>query len=90
MENKEKTLLQKFAKIIIERQLTVPAIFFLESTKYISFIGSQALVFFGPILTVFINENKYNQFVKIIEKRENIEYLILQIENCNVGFKKNE
>ena len=88
MKNKEKSLIHKFAKIIVERQLSVPAIFFLESTKYISFVGSQALVFFGPVLTVFINENKYKQFVEILEKRENIECLISKIENYNIGLKK--
>ena len=45
MNNDEKTLLSDFAKSIYERRLSAPAIFFLESTKYLAFIGSQFLVF---------------------------------------------
>ncbi len=63
--------------------MSVPAIFFLESTKYISFIGSQFLVFLGPIATCFINTNKYYDFTKILEKKSNIEFLLNEIERLN-------
>ena len=46
MRNKEKLLLNDFAIKIVEKKMSVPAIFFLESTKYLSFIGSQILIFF--------------------------------------------
>ena len=80
MKNNEKDILNDFAIKIVERNLSVAAIFFLESTKYISFIGSQFLVFLGPISTMFVNDKKYYQFINLIEKKENIEYLINQID----------
>ena len=88
MKNEEKDILNNFANTIVDRNLVVPAIFFLESTKYISFIGSQALVFLGPLLTLFVNDAKYYQYVEILEKKENIEYLITMIEKNNFAVKK--
>ena len=81
-------ILSKFAKEISDRGMSVPAIFFLESTKYISFIGSQFLVFLGPIATCFINNNKYYNFTEILEDRENIEFLLNELERINVEAAK--
>ena len=82
MINEEK-IISNLAKEIVCRGMSVPAVFFLESTKYISFIGSQFLVFLGPMATCFVNNQKYYDFVKILEKRSNIEYLLNEIERLN-------
>ena len=79
----DKELIIEFAEKIVQRGLSVPAIFLLESTKYISFIAGQTLIFFGPILTIFIKDKKYYDFIDLIEKKENIEMLIDQIEKNN-------
>ena len=84
MRNKEKLLLNDFAIKIVEKKMSVPAIFFLESTKYISFIGSQFLVFLGPIATCFINNKKYYNFAEILEKKSNIDFLLNEIERINL------
>ena len=84
----DKSIISKFAKKIVDRGLSVPAIFLLESTKYISFIAGQILIFLGPILTFFVNDKKYYQFIKLIEKKENVEFLIVQIEKTNASMSK--
>ena len=84
----DKKLIIEFAEKIVQRGLSVPAIFLLESTKYISFIAGQTLIFFGPILTIFIKDNKYYDFIDLIEKKENIEMLIDQIEKNNASLNK--
>ena len=53
MNNEEKETIYYFAKKIVEKGLAVPAIFLFESTKYISFVAGQTLIFLGPILTFF-------------------------------------
>ena len=82
MNNQEK--ISKLAKEIVDRNMAVPAIFFLESTKYISFIGSQFLVFLGPIATCFINNKKYYNFTEILEEKSNINFLLNEIERINL------
>tara|TARA_Y100000814_G_scaffold244648_1_gene189621 strand:+ start:99 stop:359 length:261 start_codon:yes stop_codon:yes gene_type:complete len=84
----DKKLIIEFAEKIVQRGLSVPAIFLLESTKYISFIAGQTLIFFGPILTIFIKDKKYYDFIDLIEKKENIEMLIDQIEKNNASLNK--
>ena len=82
MVNDQK-IISNLAKEIVNRGMSVPAIFFLESTKYISFIGGQLLVFLGPIATCFINNQKYYDFTKILEKKSNVEFLLTEIERLN-------
>ena len=36
---------------------------------------------------MFVNDKKYYQFIDLIEKKENIEYLINQIENIQLNIK---
>ena len=80
----EKKILSKFAYKIVNKGMTVPALFFLESTKYISFIGSQLLVFFGPIITSFVNSEKYYNISELLENRKNIEFLLNEIERIDL------
>ena len=84
----DKNTLVHFAQKIVSKGMAVPAIFLLESTKYISFIAGQTLIFLGPILTFFVNDKKYYQFIELIEKKENIEFLIVQIEKINTSMSK--
>ena len=81
---KDQNIISTFAKEIVERGMSVPAIFFLESTKYISFIGSQFLVFLGPLATCFINNKKYYNLAELLEDRNNIEFLINEIERLSI------
>ena len=84
----DKAIISEFAKKIVDRGLSIPAIFLLESTKYISFIAGQTLIFLGPILTFFVNDKKYYQFIELIERKENVEFLIVQIEKTNASMSK--
>ena len=86
----EQNILSKFASKIVDKGMTVPALFFLESTKYVSFIGSQMMVFFGPIMTSFINSEKYYNFSELLEDRDNVEYLLNEIERIDLEVQNNQ
>ena len=87
MKNTEKNTLTEFAEKIVNKKASVLAIFLLESTKYISFIAGQTFIFFGPILTLFVNDKKYYDFINLLEKRENVEFLISKIEDLHFNMK---
>ena len=87
MKNTEKNTLTEFAEKIVNKKVSVLAIFLLESTKYISFIAGQTLIFLGPILTLFVNDKKYYDFINLLEKRENVEFLISKIEDLHFNMK---
>ena len=83
MTNDTEKKLKKFARKIVDRGMAVPSLFFLEMGKYVSFVGNQTMIFFGPILTAFIKSEKYYNFAEILEDRNNIEFLLREIERLS-------
>ncbi len=73
-------VLEKVAKKVVEKRMTVPALMFIESVKPLNFIGSQVMVFFEPIVQALFDFKSYNIFREIIEERENVEILMQKIE----------
>ena len=51
--------------------------------KPFSLLGSHALVFFGPILTAFMRQDKYYRATEILEDPKNVEFLISEIERID-------
>ena len=84
----DKQLISKLAKKIVRHGLAVPAIFFIEMVKYLSFFGSQLMIFFGPIITVFIASHMYYKYAELLEDRKNVEFLLVEIERLEKN--KNE
>jgi len=77
----EEGLLDAVATRIAKMGLGVPAIFFLESSKPLSFLGSQFLVFIEPFVKTFIDIKNYDRFCLMMEDRNNVEKLILKVED---------
>lgn len=73
----------KIAKEIVQRQLTVPAIIFLETIKPLSFLGNQLLIFANPVVSLIVQTGNYYKFVRMLEDRDNIEKLTIAIEQEN-------
>ena len=80
MKAREKEIMGLYAKKVMERGMSVPAIFFLEMFKYLSFIFSQSMIVFGPLATIFLNSKRYYEISDILSNRNNVEYFISQIE----------
>jgi len=76
----DEELLDAVAARVVNMRLAVPAVFFLESTKPLSFIGSQALVFLEPFVQAFLSTEAYSRFARLMEDRQNVEGLIRRIE----------
>ncbi|HYJ34443.1 MAG TPA: hypothetical protein VE326_14665 [Candidatus Binatia bacterium] len=60
--------------------MTVPAILFLESMKPLSFVGSQAMYFFEPMVRAVFAVPEYERFASLMERRESVEALLVAIE----------
>lgn len=80
---KDKEVLERFAKWIVKKQLTVPAIMFFEMSKPLSYIGSQAMIFAEPIVDSIVHFKEYAQVRRLMEKRENVELFIQIIEKLD-------
>ncbi len=78
--DEHREVMDRFAQRVIDWRMTAVAIMFLESTKPLSFLGNQALIFFQPIVQSIFNFKSYDEVAEILEDRENIEYLLCKIE----------
>ena len=86
----DRKLISDLAQKIVQHGMAVPAIFFLEMVKYMSFVSSQLMVFFGPVITVFIQSQSYYRISHLLEERQNVEFLMLEIERIESDNKKKE
>jgi hypothetical protein len=73
-------LIELVAEKVVSSRMTVPAILFVESSKPLSFIGSQFMYFLEPIVRAFIKGDRYTRFAALLEDRENVEVLLQAIE----------
>jgi hypothetical protein len=78
-------ILTKVAQKIVDLKLTPVAIVMLESSKPLSFVGSQLMVFFQPIVTSIFPFHQYDEFAALLEDRANVEALIQTIEKLEDG-----
>jgi len=87
----EKEVITRIAGRIIKSGLVTPAVFFLEIVKPFSLLSSHALVFFGPIITAFVNHDKYYRATELLEDPKNVEFLLSEIERLDqqIESKKN-
>jgi len=79
----EKEAITRIAQKIIDRGFVTPAVFFLELMKPLSLLGSHALVFFGPIITAFVRQDKFYRAAELLEDPKNVEFLISEIERID-------
>lgn len=73
-------ILTRIARKVVDLKLTPVAVVMLESTKPLSFVGSQLMVFFQPIVTALFPFREYDEVTALLEDRANVEALIQTIE----------
>ena len=82
---RQREVLTKVARELAKRRLTAPAIFTLESMMPLSYVASQALVMLKPLVQVLIGGKDYAVFAAALEDRENVEWLLQQLEAVEEG-----
>ncbi len=73
-------IITRIARKTVDLRLTPIAIVILETIKPLSFLGSQLMVFFQPIVTAIFPFYQYEEIAALFEDRKNIELLIQTIE----------
>lgn len=87
-EERRREIIRVLAKGLVERRLTAPAIFFLETVKPLSFVGSQAMIFLQPVIQAIFPFRSYNEFSVMMEDRKNVEELICEMERLEAEGKE--
>ncbi len=83
LSKEEKEAILRIAERILKSGLVTPAVFFLELLKPFSLLTSHTLVFFGPIITAFVRQDKYYMVTELLEEPKNVEFLISEIERID-------
>lgn len=95
----EQELMDRVAKLIVRKGLTVPAIMFFETVKPLNWIGSQGMIVLEPfawavnpvLYALFrLKHEDYLKFQRLMEKRHNVENLLLTIEKFDAEAKDRE
>ena len=68
-------LFERLADRIVKLRFTVPAAVFLESVRPLNFVGSQAMLFFAPLVHALFAAREYDLLQQALERRETIGYL---------------
>jgi hypothetical protein len=76
-------IIKQVADEIVKRRLTAPAIFLLESSSPLNFIGSQAMIALEPFIKTIFNLPNYRRFALLMEGDKNVKRLIEMIEFAN-------
>jgi hypothetical protein len=77
----DEVMIRKVAERLVRMRMSVPAIFFLESSKPLAFVGGQLLIFLEPFVQTLFNFAQYQRFAALMEDRENWERLIRKLED---------
>lgn len=72
--------IEAIAKTIHQRGLTVPAVFFLESSKPLCGLLSPTMTMSEPLLGALVGFQRYREQQDFWTKSENLEALILELE----------
>lgn len=76
----DRALLERVAARIVELRLEVPAVLTLESTRPLSLLAGQTMVFFEPFVQAMFRLPDYRRFTQLVERRDAMETLTTLIE----------
>ena len=76
----DEALLDRLATRVVELRMEIPAILTLESGRPLTFLASQAMVFFEPIARALFRLPDYRRLAALVERREIVERLVTKIE----------
>ncbi|UCF69806.1 MAG: hypothetical protein JSW49_06270 [candidate division WOR-3 bacterium] len=79
-EERKKILIGKIAQKVVDYRLSPVAIIFLESSKPLSFLGNQFMIFMQPFYRAIFSFREYEEIAAMLEDRNNVEALICEIE----------
>ena len=72
-------IIEKLARMVIERELDVPAILLLGSLRPVSYFGGQMLRFFIAPFAPLLGDLPY-EYIHVLEQPENVKRLIRRVD----------
>ena len=79
-------LIEKLARLVHRFGMYTPAIFLLETGKELSWLGSQFMHLFSPVMTLIWGD--FEKLAFLLEDKQNVERLIQRIEQLSEEERK--
>ena len=79
----QRAIVDRLCREVVNRRLATPALVFLETVRPLSYVSSQALQFFAPILSVIADAAACRELAEFLEHRGSIDFLCRQIESLD-------
>ncbi|MDA0803768.1 MAG: hypothetical protein O2819_08475 [Planctomycetota bacterium] len=76
----ERALVDRLCREIVRRHMTGPAMVFLESYRPLGGVSAQALHFFQPFGSVFVDPKAWDTLAKFLERRGAVNYVLARLE----------
>ena len=84
---RDQAFINRIAQKIYDSGFVTAAIFTLEMVKPLALLGSHTMIFFGPIISAFINADGYYRAAELFEEPANVERLIQRLEELEQEHK---
>jgi hypothetical protein len=82
-EEERDRILERAAREVVRRRMQMPAVLALELHRPLSFLGSQALIVFTPLLAPAFGLDNLQKLSLLLEDRANLDRLIDRIEELS-------
>jgi hypothetical protein len=79
-QEQSEQLLEQMSQQICRWRLTLPAIIFLQVTRPLSFIASQALLLCQPLISAFYDAPQIAGYADLLADRTNVDRLVARLE----------
>jgi hypothetical protein len=77
----QQELVDRICRQIVARELTTPAMLFLESVQPLNYLTSQSMQFFRPLISLVGPAATYEEVAALLERRGSVEFLIRRLEH---------
>jgi hypothetical protein len=72
----DRELLHRVAAFVVRRRMATPAVMLLESSRPLTFLGSQFLHFVKPFASIALKAKEYERFAQLLERRSSVDLLL--------------
>ncbi|MSR58731.1 MAG: hypothetical protein EXS05_13940 [Planctomycetaceae bacterium] len=76
----QRVLIDRLCRQIVARELTTPALLFLETVRPLNYVTSQTLQFFSPLVSAAGGAAAVTELAAFLEHRGSIDYICRKIE----------
>lgn len=81
----ERDVMDRLCREIVRRQLTTPALAFLEMSRPLGYLGAQALHYFAPVISALATTADHQHLATLLERRDALDRICRRLEELSAS-----